>query len=184
MGALAATRNLISIDEARRLVLDRVERLPAETARPRGRGRAGARRGRGHDRRPAAVRQLGDGRLRAAVVRHARTTARRPSDRRRRAGSALARGRRGDGHRNRRPWYRREPMPSSPSSMLSRMTTRSKSSSRSSGAQTCARPEETSAPARPSSRRARAWRRATSPRSPQRAFPRCGSPGGRGPPSS
>src|SRR4249919_2757739 len=31
MGALAAIRNLISIDEARRLVLDRVERLPAET---------------------------------------------------------------------------------------------------------------------------------------------------------
>ena len=31
MGALAATRNLISIDEALRLVLDRVERLPAQT---------------------------------------------------------------------------------------------------------------------------------------------------------
>src|SRR5262245_45715779 len=33
MGAVAATRNLISIDEAQRLVLDRVERLPAETVR-------------------------------------------------------------------------------------------------------------------------------------------------------
>ena len=42
----------------------------------------------------------------------------------------------------------------------------------------------TSARARPSSRQARAWRRATSPRWPQRAFPRCRSPGGRGPPSS
>jgi molybdopterin molybdotransferase len=31
MGALAATRNLISIDEARRLVLDRVEPLPVQT---------------------------------------------------------------------------------------------------------------------------------------------------------
>ncbi len=31
MGVLAASRNLISIDEARRLVLDRVERLPAQT---------------------------------------------------------------------------------------------------------------------------------------------------------
>lgn len=31
MGALAVTRNLISIDEAHRLVLERVERLPAET---------------------------------------------------------------------------------------------------------------------------------------------------------
>src|SRR4029453_16598122 len=33
MGALAATGNLISIDEARRLVLERAERLPAETVR-------------------------------------------------------------------------------------------------------------------------------------------------------
>ena len=72
MAALAATRNLISIDEARSLVLERVERLPAETLRPRGRPRARARRGRGCGRRPAAVRQLGDGRLRVALGRHAR----------------------------------------------------------------------------------------------------------------
>ena len=47
MAALAATRNLISIDEALRLVLERVERLPAEPHRHRGRVRPGARRGRG-----------------------------------------------------------------------------------------------------------------------------------------
>jgi molybdopterin molybdotransferase len=33
MGVLAATRNLISVDEARRLALQRVERLPVETVR-------------------------------------------------------------------------------------------------------------------------------------------------------
>ena len=121
----APLRDLVSIEEAQKLVLERVGRLPDETVPVEAAvGRVLTRTGNGRD-RPAAVRQLGDGRVRAARRGHAGDAARAFPDRcgkpRRSARSSRAR-RWGSRRAASSPTER---MPSSRSSMLSIMTTRS-----------------------------------------------------------
>ena len=113
-------------------MLERARPLPPSWCRsprpPGGPGRGGAR-----GRRPAAVRELGDGRLRRSAAdtpgRLESSHASRPvgpPTRRSQPGEAMAIATGGAS--------RRAPMPSSPSSMLSRMATRSRSHARALGA--------------------------------------------------
>ena len=102
--------DLLTIDEALAQVLARVAAARRRRGSGRGRGRARARAGRARGRRPAAVRQLGDGRLRGSRGRHARRRSRSSaesppaarSDARCGAGEAI-----GDLDRRRRPGRRR-----------------------------------------------------------------------------
>ena len=171
--AVSTATDLLTIDEALALVLERVRPLEAEDvplADAAGRVLAeDARVGR----RPAAVPRVGDGRLRAPLGGRAGDAA----DRRR--GSPPAARRRGASRRARRWRSRpaascpRAPTPSCRSRTSRRRTTRSRCPAPLSRATTSATAEATSAPATRSSSPARGSARRTSARSRPPASPRC-----------
>ena len=103
---------LLTIEDALARVLARVRPLEPSPCPRRGRGARARRRSPGA-RRPAPVRELRDGRVRAPGDRHARTPAGRGADRGRAGRRSGARGRRGDGDRDRRrgPGRRRRVVP-------------------------------------------------------------------------
>ena len=78
---MSTATELLTIDEALALVLERVQPLEAEEVALEDAAGTGARRGRALGRRPAAVPRLGDGRVRAPLGRRARDAADRRADR-------------------------------------------------------------------------------------------------------
>ena len=175
--------NLVSIEEAQAAGPRPRRRRCPPRASPIDAAADACWRSRPRRRRPAAVRQLGDGRLRAPRRRHARDAcpcrSGSPPDALRRAPLDAGRG---DGDRDRRRRAGRAPTPSSRSSMLSRHDNSIEFAEPSpQRARTSARAAATCGGARSSSARGRGSGRRSSARSRRRASPRCASRGGRAP---